>query len=170
MAPRYAPFIHSFWHSPEVLKIISENAGIDLVPALDYEISHTNVQLGPEGIDGARATPIEPPVATEEAIAGFESDQSRPEGTTDQAKPVLEWHRDSHPFVCIVMLSDGRHMTGGETELACGDGRTVKIKAPQMGCATILQGRYITHTVALATNMPERVSIVTSCVCSSPKD
>ena len=30
------------------------------------------------------------------------------------------------------------------------------------GCATILQGRYITHTAAPAANMPERVTIVTS--------
>ena len=35
------------------------------------------------------------------------------------------------------------------------------------GCATILQGRYINHTVAPATNMPERVTIVTS---FRPKD
>jgi len=37
MAPRYAPFIHSFWHSPEVLRIMSENAGVELIPAMDYE-------------------------------------------------------------------------------------------------------------------------------------
>lgn len=136
MAPRYAPFIHSFWHSPEVLEIVSKNAGIDLVPAMDYEISHTNVQLGPEGIAGVRATPIEPPMASEEAIAAFESEQAKQQVTTDQTKPVVEWHRDSHPFVCVVMLSDARNMVGGETELDCGDGRTVKVKAPQMVCYT----------------------------------
>ena len=132
MAPRYAPFIHSFWHSPEVLKIISENAGIDLVPVMDYEISHTNVQLGPDGFVGVCTTPVEPPVATEEAIATFEKDQPKPETKTDQTKPVIEWHKDSHPFVCVVMLSDGQHMVGGETELECGNGRSVKVKAPQM--------------------------------------
>lgn len=41
-------------------------------------------------------------------------------------------HRDSHPFVCVVMLSDASHMVGGETELECGDGSSVKVKAPQM--------------------------------------
>jgi len=30
------------------------------------------------------------------------------------------------------MLSDARHMTGGETELMKGDGTTLKVKAPQM--------------------------------------
>jgi hypothetical protein len=135
MAPRYAPFIHSFWHSPEILEIISRNAGIDLVPVMDYEISHANVQLGPEGIAGVRATPIEPPMATDEAISAFEREQPKQQVTTDQTKPVIEWHRDSHPFVCVVMLSDARNMVGGETELECGDGRTVKVKAPQMVCS-----------------------------------
>ncbi|KAL2009229.1 hypothetical protein VTN00DRAFT_7423 [Thermoascus crustaceus] len=162
MAPRYSPFIHQFWHSPEVLKIISENAGVDLVPAMDYEICHTNVQLSPDGIAGVRATPVEPPAATEDAIAQFEKDKRKPQAVTDQTKPIIEWHKDSHPFVCVVMLSDARHMVGGETELQKADGTTVKVKSPQMGCAVILQGRYITHTAAPATNMPERVTIVTS--------
>ncbi|KAJ5104227.1 hypothetical protein N7532_004756 [Penicillium argentinense] len=162
MAPRYASFIHEFWHSPEVLKIISDNAGVELVPAMDYEISHTNVQLGPGGLDVVRKSPIEPPMATEEAIAKFEKEKSKLRAVTDQSKPIIEWHRDSHPFVCVVMLSDARHMVGGETELKRADGSTLKVKAPQMGCAVILQGRYITHTAAPAANMPERVTIVTS--------
>jgi len=132
MAPRYAPFIHQFWHSPEVLRIISENAGVDLVPAMDYEICHTNVQLGPDGIAGVRATPVEPPAATEEAIAQFEKEKPEPQAVTDQTKPIIEWHKDSHPFVCVVMLSDARHMVGGETELLKADGTTVKVKSPQM--------------------------------------
>ena len=131
MAPRYAQFIHEFWHSPEVLKIISDNAGIDLVPVMDYEIAHTNVQLGPGGVEAVRQTPIDPPVATQDAISAFEKDKPKSE-KTDQTKPIIEWHRDSHPFVCVVMLSDAQHMVGGETELECGDGRSVKVKAPQM--------------------------------------
>ncbi|CAI7604237.1 unnamed protein product [Penicillium pancosmium] len=162
MAPRYASFIHEFWHSPEVLKIISDNAGVDLIPAMDYEISHTNVQLGPGGLDAVRNTPLEPPAATEEAISEFEKAKPQTRAVTDQTRPIIEWHRDSHPFVCVVMLSDARHMIGGETELKKADGSTLKVKAPQMGCAVILQGRYITHTAAPAANMPERVTIVTS--------
>ena len=167
MAPRYAPFIHSFWHSPEVLRIMSENAGVELVPAMDYEISHVNVQLGPGGVDAVRNTPIEPPAATEEAIASFEANKSQKQQVTDQTKPVVEWHKDSHPFVCVVMLSDARHMVGGETELMGGKGQNLKVKAPQMGCAAILQGKYITHTAAPAANMPERITVVTS---FRPKD
>lgn len=132
MAPRYAPFIHQFWHSPEVLGIVSKIAGVELVPAMDYEISHTNVQLGPGGIEAVRSTPLEPPIATQEAIVKFEQDRSKKLAVTDQSKPIIEWHKDSHPWVCVVMLSDARHMSGGETELMKGDGTTLKVKAPQM--------------------------------------
>lgn len=132
MAPRYTPFIHSFWHSPEVLRIVSENAGVDLVPALDYEIAHTNVQLGSKGVAEARRIPVEPPVATPEAIAEFNRNKPDTARVTDQDKPIIEWHRDSHPFVCVVMLSDAQYMSGGETELQRGDGKTLKVRAPQM--------------------------------------
>lgn len=132
MAPRYAPFIHQFWHSPEVLKIVSDIAGVELVPAMDYEISHTNVQLGPGGLDAVRNTTVEPPEATAEAIKKFEQDKPKKQEVTDQTKPIIEWHEDSHPWVCVVMLSDARHMSGGETELMKGDGTTLKVKAPQM--------------------------------------
>jgi hypothetical protein len=132
MAPRYAPFIHKFWHSPEVLKIISDIAGVELVPALDYEIAHTNVQLGPGGVEGVKTTPVQPPIATEDGIREFEEAKAKDAIVTDQAKPIIEWHRDSHPFVCVVMLSDARFMAGGETELMKGDGSTLKVKAPQM--------------------------------------
>lgn len=132
MVPRYAPFMHEFWNSPEVLKIISEHAGVDLVPVMSYETAHSNVQLGPDGVEGVRATPIEPPAATPEAIASSDMNKPEPDTETDQSKPIIEWHKDSHPFVCVVMLSDARHMVGGETELRRGDGKTVKVKAPQM--------------------------------------
>lgn len=132
MAPRYAPFIHQFWNSPEVLKIVSDVAGVELVPVMDYETSHTNVQLGLGGIDAVRSTPVEPPEATEEAIRSFEQNKPKKREVTDQTKPIIEWHKDSHPWVCVVMLSDARNMVGGETELMKGDGTTLKVKAPQM--------------------------------------
>lgn len=134
MAPRFAPFIHQFWHSPEVLKIISDVAGVELIPAMDYEISHTNVQLGPGGLDEVRRTPVEPPIATDDAVRTFEEERGKNRAVTDQSKPIIEWHRDSHPWVCVVMLSDARHMSGGETELLKGDGSTLKVMAPQMVC------------------------------------
>lgn len=190
MAPRYAPFIHQFWHSPEVLKIVSDIAGVELIPAMDYEICHTNIQLPLGGPDAVRNTPIEPPAATEEAIQRLKEKEAEEkkveevEGVDkyDDSKNIIEWHKDSHPWVCVVMLSDARYMEGGETELMKGDGTTVKVRAPQMvsfttvcrffdasvssnnsqGHAVLLQGRYILHTAAPVTNMPERITIVTS--------
>jgi hypothetical protein len=133
MAPRYAPFIHQFWSSPEVLEIVSRTAGVELVPVVDYEISHTNIQLNAGGIEEVRRTPVHPPVATEESIRkAEEAKKINNQAPTDQTKPIIEWHNDSHPWVCVVMLSDARHMSGGETELLKGDGSTVKVKAPQM--------------------------------------
>lgn len=138
MAPRYAPFIHQFWHSPEVLKIVSDIAGVELIPALDYEICHTNIQVPLAGKDDVRNTPVEPPAATEEMIQALKEQQAREkrevEGVDkyDDSKNIIEWHKDSHPWVCVVMLSDARYMEGGETELMKGDGTTVKVRAPQM--------------------------------------
>ncbi|KZF25150.1 hypothetical protein L228DRAFT_227093 [Xylona heveae TC161] len=166
MAPRYAPFIHQFWHSPELLKIVSDLAQVELVPAMDYEISHANVQLGPGGIDAVRKTPIEPPAATATEENG-DSEESAPVENPDRKEEIIKWHKDSHPWVCVVMLSDARHMVGGETELLKADGSSLKVRAPQMGGAVLLQGRYITHTAIPATNMPERITIVTS---FRPKD
>lgn len=131
MAPRYAPFIHQFWHSPEVLGIISDLAGVDLVPVMDYEISHTNVQLGPGGVDAVKDTPIDPPEATKEALEEFHQNVNGTDRTQEKKPVVVPWHRDSHPFVCVIMLSDTRFMTEGETGIQKGDGTIVKVRSPE---------------------------------------
>ncbi|KAH8897308.1 hypothetical protein GQ53DRAFT_638505 [Thozetella sp. PMI_491] len=137
MAQRYTPFIQSFWNSPEVLKIVSDIAGVDLIPAMNYEVCHTNIQLGPEGLD---------------------EDQSQGGVDINHDNPIVKWHKDSHPFVCVVMLSDARNMHGGETVLMGGNGKVMSIKAPQM----VSRGRYISHFALPVTNMSERITIVTS--------
>ncbi|KAG9086105.1 hypothetical protein FS749_003901 [Ceratobasidium sp. UAMH 11750] len=78
------------------------------------------------------------------------------------SKPVVGWHRDSYPWVCVVMLSDASTMQGGETALMCADGTVKKIRGPQMGWAIMLQGRYIDHVALGAFGAPERVTMVTS--------
>lgn len=127
MAQKYTPFIQSFWNSPEVLKIVSDIAGVDLVPAMNYEICHTNIQLGSQGLDGVRVTPMVPPMA-----AKSEDLQDSAEDKTSYENPIVKWHKDSHPFVIVVMLSDARNMEGGETVLMGGDGKTISVRAPQM--------------------------------------
>ena len=44
-ALRYAPFVRDAWKHPETLAIISKLAGIDVVPAMDYEIGHVNLSV-----------------------------------------------------------------------------------------------------------------------------
>lgn len=159
-SPRFTKFIYEFWHHPDVLAAISKAAGVDLVPAYDYEIASTNVQLGPKGIPGLYETPAEPVPATGEeepaAVAGPKRD------------PIIGWHRDAHPFVCVLMLSDARSMKGGETAYRREDGEIDYIKAPQMGYGAILQGRYIEHMgIPASSATGERIVCVTS---FRPKD
>lgn len=130
MAPRYAPFIHQFWTSPEVLSIISSIAGVDLVPVMDYEICHTNVQLGIGGVEGLKDIPVIPPEPTEAEKVRFRN-QKEGDGKGER-KTLVPSHRDSYPFVCVVMLSNAEFMTDGETELEKGDGTTMKVRAPKM--------------------------------------
>ncbi|KAH7329743.1 hypothetical protein B0J17DRAFT_740291 [Rhizoctonia solani] len=80
----------------------------------------------------------------------------------NEQKPVVGWHRDSYPWVCVVMLSDATTMYGGETALTCADGTVKKVRGPQMGWAIMLQGRYIDHVALGACGAPERVTMVTS--------
>jgi hypothetical protein len=126
MVSRYAPFAFQFWTSPEILRIVSDLAGVALIPVMDHEICHTNVQLGPEGLQGIENTPVDPPGPP----PGYQQKQRGDDGVT--ASAIVPWHRDSYPFVCFVMLSDTSAMTGGETEIRKGDGTTVKKKCPKM--------------------------------------
>lgn len=132
MAQRYAPFIQSFWNSAEILKIVSDIAGVDLVPAMNYEICHTNIQLGDDGLDGIRATPVVPPMVSTESMTNNEGKEVTDDADAGYDSAIVKWHKDSHPFVCVVMLSDARNMEGGETVLMGGDGKTMKVRAPQM--------------------------------------
>jgi hypothetical protein len=42
-------------------------------------------------------------------------------------KPVVEWHKDSYPFICIVMLNDTSSAVGGELKLKDGTRNIIKI-------------------------------------------
>jgi len=137
MAPKYAKFVYDAWTHPETLRIISSIAGVDLIPVMDYEIGHINISVN-----------------------------DNPTGTL-QAAPVVDWHKDSYPFVCVIMLSDANEMVGGETALRTGSGEIKKIRGPQMGSAVVLQGRYIDHIALPSSNCRERITMVTS---FRPKD
>ncbi|KAL9633528.1 MAG: hypothetical protein Q9164_004645 [Protoblastenia rupestris] len=159
-AAKAAPFIYDTWKHPETLAIISKVAGVDLVPEMDFEIAHINLSNMSEAQKVAELATIRDRQLTEqdEGISGcpWEDD-----------KPIVDWHTDAYPFVCVTMLSDCTTMVGGETALRTGNGEIIKVRGPQMGCAVVLQGRYIEHQALRAFGMTERITSVTS---FRPKD
>jgi hypothetical protein len=44
--------------------------------------------------------------------------------------PIVGWHTDSYPFVCVLMMSDVRGMVGGETAIRMGNGKIIKLRGP----------------------------------------
>lgn len=93
---------------------------------MDFEIGHVNLSIETEAQKEAEfiASSLERKLTeADEGIAGcpWEDD-----------KPIVDWHTDSYPFVCVTMLSDCTNMTGGETALRTGDGGVMKVRGPQM--------------------------------------
>ncbi|EON65023.1 hypothetical protein W97_04258 [Coniosporium apollinis CBS 100218] len=153
---RYAPFIHDAWTHPDTLAIVSKIAGVDLVPVMNFEIGHINISVKTEEQSKSELAAIARQkrlFADDEGIAGCPWEDDR---------PVVGWHTDSYPFVCVLMLSDCTNMVGGETALQTGYGDILKVRGPQMGCAVVLQGRYITHQALRALGAQERITMVTS--------
>ncbi|KAI9818226.1 MAG: hypothetical protein M1827_000851 [Pycnora praestabilis] len=154
-APKFARFVYDAWKSPKTLAIISKIAGVDLVPEIDFEIAHVNLSVKTERQKEEELAVFKEKElwAADEGIAGcpFEDD-----------KPIVDWHHDSYPFVCVLMLSDCTSMIGGETALKTGSGDILKVRGPQMGCAVVLQGRYIEHQALRALGATERITMVTS--------
>jgi hypothetical protein len=117
--------VYDAWKSPETLAIISKIAGVDVVPQMDFEIGHINISMQTEE-------------EKREALAAFMEKQSREadEGVAgcpwEDDKPIVDWHTDSYPFVCVLMLSDCTNMIGGETALRTGNGDIMKVRGPQM--------------------------------------
>ncbi|KAF2142075.1 uncharacterized protein K452DRAFT_287279 [Aplosporella prunicola CBS 121167] len=161
-APKYAPFTYDAWNHPDTLAVISKVAGVDLVPVMDTEVAHVNFSVKSEQQTKEELSVINKQkrfFADDEGIAGcpWEDD-----------KPVVGWHTDSYPFVCVLMLSDCTNMVGGETALRTSNGDVLKVRGPTMGCAAILQGRYITHQALRALGAQERITAVTSFRPRSP--
>lgn len=122
---RFAPFVYDVWKNPETLAIVSQIAGIDLVTEMDFEIGHINISVKSEKQkdEELRAYAEKTQAEADEGIGGcpWEDD-----------KPIVDWHTDSYPFVCVTMLSDCTNMIGGETALRTGTGDILKVRGPQM--------------------------------------
>jgi len=122
---RFAPFVYDTWKNLETLAIVSRIAGIDLVTEMDFEIGHINISVKTQRQkeEELRAYAEKTSTEADEGISGcpWEDD-----------KPIVDWHTDSYPFVCVTMLSDCTGMIGGETALRTGNGEIVKVRGPQM--------------------------------------
>jgi hypothetical protein len=71
---------------------------------MDYEIGHINLSVPRE---------------------------KRQHNSTLDDDAIVGWHRDSYPFVCVLMMSDTTGMVGGETALRTGNGEIKKVRGPQ---------------------------------------
>jgi hypothetical protein len=120
-------------------------AGIDLVPAIDFDVGHINISINDVCTN-----------LTQNKESGYREDVS------DQDMSAFSWHYDSFPFVCVTMLSDCTGMVGGETAMRMGSGGVMKVRGPSMGTAVVMQGRYIEHQALKAMGGRERIAMVTS--------
>lgn len=93
---------------------------------MNLEIAHVNISV--KSVQAARdeLESVAPP-STE-----------RPSKTRrlndDDEKPVVGWHNDSYPFVCVTMLSDCTNMIGGETALRTANNDILKVRGPEKVC------------------------------------
>lgn len=101
-----------------MLRIISEIAGIELIPAMDLEIAHINLS-------------VQSQENMEEELRAYRATEDD-EDDDDDKDAIVGWHTDSYPFVCVTMLSDCSSMIGGETALRTGSGEILKVRGPQM--------------------------------------
>jgi hypothetical protein len=81
---------------------------------------------------------------------------------------IVDWHRDSYPFACVLMLSDTTDMVGGETVVRLANRDEMRVKLPQMGYATVIQGQFLDHKGSVAGANRERITMVTSLWPRSP--
>ena len=75
---------------------------------MDYEIGHINL-----------STP-----------GNKREDENGAEIGDDDENAIVGWHRDSYPFVCVLMMSDTTEMIGGETALRTASGTIKKVRGP----------------------------------------
>jgi len=76
---------------------------------MDYEIGHINMSVPGKKIQYDKNVMV----------------------TEEDEEAIVGWHRDSYPFVCVLMMSDTTGMIGGETALRTGTGEIKKVRGPQ---------------------------------------
>ena len=126
---RHAPFIYDAWNNPALLSHISKIAGVDLIPNMNLEIGHVNISVKSSAQAASERAEIE------RERKNYDQDEGIAGCPWEDDKPVVGWHTDSYPFVCVTMLSDCEGMVGGETALRTGFGDVLKVRGPEMVCS-----------------------------------
>ncbi|RSL62900.1 hypothetical protein CEP54_005538 [Fusarium duplospermum] len=142
MGHELAPFTYDAWHSPETLAKISQVAGVEVVPAFDFDIANINISVSDD----------------KNAEISIGENKLRDGSDNDNLSSVA-WHYDSFPFVCVVMMSDCTGMVGGETAVRKPNGEVIK---------SADLARYIEHQALKALGGRERITMVTSLRPKSP--
>lgn len=93
---------------------------------MDFEVGHINFSVKSERDTQKERETIE----SQKRL--FEEDEGISGCPWEDDKPIVGWHTDSYPFVCVLMLSDCTNMVGGETALCTGNGDILKVRGPQM--------------------------------------
>lgn len=121
--------MYDAWKDPKTLSIISDIAGVDLIPIIDIDIGSINISVQDQG-----------------------QDKGKLENQSEDDIPITNWHHDSYPFVCVVMMSDTSKMVGGETALRSGSGEIIKVRGPEM-VSSFLDTSTWTSLLLLVTNV-----------------
>lgn len=105
--------------------MISKIAGVELIPQMSFEIANINISMQSE-------QQKKEALAAASEKASREADEGVAGCPWEDDTPIVDWHTDSYPFVCVTMLSDCKNMIGGETALRTGNGDVMKVRGPQM--------------------------------------
>ncbi|KAL2074740.1 hypothetical protein VTL71DRAFT_8519 [Oculimacula yallundae] len=145
---KHSKFIRDLWQHEETIRIISDAAGMDLVPVTEAEIAHTNVQIPGTTVEERRRNLQVQPKAVLVPTAEGETDIDPLSGS------IVPWHYDSFPFVCVLMLSDTDGRRGGETYIKKRDGS-------ESSNGSILHGGEVQHLASRARGVEERIATIT---------
>lgn len=131
----HGPFTYAAWTHPETLALISKVAGIELVPVFDYEIGHINSSSKTEAQVQQELSKMEELKQASKQAGGADEEGK-------DATPIVGWHTDSYPFVCVLMMSNVDQMTGGETAIRTSTGDVIRVRGPtQVGRFTRRRGQ-----------------------------
>lgn len=148
-------FTHDAWMHPKTMELVSKISGVDLKIVMDSDIATTNINISSTE-------------KAEQERIDAESELALKTKGGDSMPAVVGWHKDSPPYVCVLMISDTTCMIGGETYLRKGNGELACVPGPRRGYAAVLQGHLIEHLASKPRGATERITMVSAYVAADP--